>query len=274
MSHTTKAAERHQSEHTERECQERLSYSLDAAGLVGTWDWHIQSNNLYCDARLAALLSLDPRRSEAGVPPSEYPSAVHPEDVERTKEAIERAIATGEKFSHECRLIQGDGSLRWVLASGECRYDPDAKPLRFAGAVVDITARKLAEEQLRKRTHRLEAFDRVSKSISSDLDLERIVQTVTDIATELSGAKFGAFSTTYSTTGVNRSCSTPSRALRAKHSITSACLATRRSSSRRFVAGGSFGPLTYAPIRAMGRLGRTTACRKGTCRSSATLPCQ
>ena len=187
------AIERHLSEQAGRESQERMSHALNAAGLVGTWDWHSQSNIFHCDARLAALLSLDPRKFEDGAPLTDFPSAVHPEDIGRTKAAIERAFATGEKFSQECRLIQRDGSVRWVFASGECGYDADGKPLRFAGAVVDITCRKVAEEVLRKTTHRLEAFNRFSKTISSDLDLERIVQTVTDIATELSGAKFGAF---------------------------------------------------------------------------------
>src|SRR5262249_1651667 len=78
-------------------------------------------------------------------------------------------------------------------ARGECHYDRDGKPLRFSGAVVDVTARKRAEEALHSQTRRLETLNRFSGSISSDLNLERIVQTVTDIATELSGAKFGAF---------------------------------------------------------------------------------
>ena len=55
---------------------------------------------------------------------------------------------------------------------------------------VDVTARKHAEDALRNQTRRLETFNRLSsQSIATDLDLERIVQTVTDIATELSGAE-------------------------------------------------------------------------------------
>jgi len=53
---------------------------------------------------------------------------------------------------------------------------------------VDVTSRKHAEDALRNQTRRLETLNRLSKSIATDLDLERIVQTVTDIATELSGA--------------------------------------------------------------------------------------
>jgi two-component sensor histidine kinase len=57
----------------------------------------------------------------------------------------------------------------------------------------DITGRKRAEALLRKQTERLETLNRLATTISSDLDLERIVQRVTDMATTLTGAKFGAF---------------------------------------------------------------------------------
>jgi len=60
-------------------------------------------------------------------------------------------------------------------------------------SIVDISAMKTAQRALREQEHRLKILNRVARTISSDLDLERIVQSVTDIATEVTGAKFGAF---------------------------------------------------------------------------------
>jgi PAS domain S-box-containing protein len=57
----------------------------------------------------------------------------------------------------------------------------------------DITDRKQIEKNLRIEKHRFETLNSIAKSLSHDLDLQRIVQKVTDSATELSGAKFGAF---------------------------------------------------------------------------------
>lgn len=57
----------------------------------------------------------------------------------------------------------------------------------------DISDKKLAERKLAEQTKRLETLYRVSREIARDLNIERIVQTVTDIATEVSEAKFGAF---------------------------------------------------------------------------------
>jgi PAS domain S-box-containing protein len=60
-------------------------------------------------------------------------------------------------------------------------------------SIVDISALKAAQRALREQKQRLKILNRVARTISSDLDLERIVQTVTDIATEVSGARFGAY---------------------------------------------------------------------------------
>jgi PAS domain S-box-containing protein len=57
----------------------------------------------------------------------------------------------------------------------------------------DISDKKQAERKLAEQTKRLETLYRVSREIARDLNIERIVQTVTDIATEVSEAKFGAF---------------------------------------------------------------------------------
>lgn len=57
----------------------------------------------------------------------------------------------------------------------------------------DITGRKRAEQALREESRVLEILNETGKAIASQLDLEKIVQIVTDSATRLSGAQFGAF---------------------------------------------------------------------------------
>jgi signal transduction histidine kinase/CheY-like chemotaxis protein len=57
----------------------------------------------------------------------------------------------------------------------------------------DITERRRADETLRDETRVLELLNRTGTTLSSKLDLQALVQAVTDAATELSGAKFGAF---------------------------------------------------------------------------------
>ena len=57
----------------------------------------------------------------------------------------------------------------------------------------DITERRRAEEALRDETRVLEILNETGTIIASTLELQHLVQAVTDAATKLSGASFGAF---------------------------------------------------------------------------------
>ncbi|WP_147707868.1 type II toxin-antitoxin system ParD family antitoxin, partial [Microvirga massiliensis] len=126
--------------------EERLSFALDASGMVGTFDWHIPSDTFYSDPRFAAMFSVNPEKGGAGTPIADYMAGIHPDDRGRVAEAVNHTIATGQKYVQEYRLLQKDGTVRWIEARGECLYDDEGKPLRFPGAVVDITEHKRAEE--------------------------------------------------------------------------------------------------------------------------------
>jgi two-component sensor histidine kinase len=139
--------------------EERLSQALNAAGMVGTFDWYLQTDKVYADARFAELFAVDPASAAEGAPFAEYMAAIHPDDAKRISEALNRAIASGEKYVQEYRVCRKDGTVRWIEARGECLHDDHGKPVRFVGVVVDITTQKDAQEHerllLRETNHRL-----------------------------------------------------------------------------------------------------------------------
>jgi serine phosphatase RsbU (regulator of sigma subunit)/anti-sigma regulatory factor (Ser/Thr protein kinase) len=53
--------------------------------------------------------------------------------------------------------------------------------------------RDRAEQRLREESHIAETLRRIGETLARDLDTQRVVQTVTDAATEATGAAFGAF---------------------------------------------------------------------------------
>jgi two-component sensor histidine kinase len=129
--------------------EERLRQALNASGMVGTFDWHVQSDIFFSDARFAEMFSVDPAKADEGAPLAEYLAGIHPEDAERIANAVNLAVATGEKYVQEYRLLQKDGNTRWVETRGECLYGEDGKPVRFVGVVVDVTNQKNAQERQR-----------------------------------------------------------------------------------------------------------------------------
>ncbi|HEX5733236.1 MAG TPA: ATP-binding protein [Blastocatellia bacterium] len=58
---------------------------------------------------------------------------------------------------------------------------------------IEIGARKSIEDSLREQTEIIETINRVGQTLSAELDLKKLVQALTDAATELTGARFGSF---------------------------------------------------------------------------------
>ena len=61
------------------------------------------------------------------------------------------------------------------------------------GIVQDITAQMRTKEQLREQAEALQIINDVGRMLSAELDLKKLVQALTDAATSLVGAQFGAF---------------------------------------------------------------------------------
>ncbi len=86
-----------------------------------------------------------------------------------------------------------DGSYRHFAARGVPVLEEDGHIREWVGTCTDITERKLIEESLREQTEAVETVNAIGQVLSAELDLQRLVQAVTDAATELTGAQFGAF---------------------------------------------------------------------------------
>ena len=78
----------------------------------------------------------------------------HPDDVERNLE-LHRAQLAGETFRMEKRYVRKDGGIVWVDVCSEFTTDDRGRPTFSVTYVIDITARKHAEEAARESEQRL-----------------------------------------------------------------------------------------------------------------------
>lgn len=122
-----------------------------------------------------------------------WESIHHPETVAGFRRSWEEAIASGAPFEIESSLRARNGSYRWFLCRARPLVDEEGRVLRWFGTYTDIDRTKRVEFELREQARTLELLSETAAVVGSRLDLDGLLQEVTDIATRLSRAKFGAF---------------------------------------------------------------------------------
>ncbi|HEY8560825.1 MAG TPA: ATP-binding protein [Pyrinomonadaceae bacterium] len=73
--------------------------------------------------------------------------ATHPDDLGRTEEEFVAANKEHESFRLEYRLRRRDGEYAWAIDSAQPRFGENGEFLGYIGSVIDITERKLAEQE-------------------------------------------------------------------------------------------------------------------------------
>jgi PAS domain S-box-containing protein len=83
--------------------------------------------------------------------------AIHPDDLKRVLAEETEALGTLQPFDVEFRIINRSGELRWL----HCRALPHRRTsfeVVWEGVMLDVTARKLAEQSLREAGRRKDEF--------------------------------------------------------------------------------------------------------------------
>ncbi len=174
----------------EREAQaadERLRLALSAGNSIGIWDWDVGRDLVRADARFASLHGVDPAEAAAGVPVATFVRGLHPDDLPRVRDAIERATRGDGEFQSEYRLPRGDGAERWVSAQGRCIHDPDGRVARILGVSFDVSDRVAAEVALKAAVEEREFVIALTAHQRALLDPRAIVR----LSTETLGRRLG-----------------------------------------------------------------------------------
>jgi PAS domain S-box-containing protein len=103
-------------------------------------------------------------------------------------------IRRGEKIDHyETVRQRKDGAMLHVSLTVSPIKDSEGNIVGASKIARDITERRKAIEEIEAGRQTLQIVNRVGQTLSSELDLEKVVQSLTDAATKATGAAFGAF---------------------------------------------------------------------------------
>ena len=138
-----------------RKSETRLRLALDAAKM-GTFDWDVAGNHITWSRWHEELWGFAP--GEFGRTYESFASRQHPDDVEALTQEVSRCIAERVPFVQEFRVVWPDGSLHWVVGRGEFSFSADGVVDRMRGVVVEVTARREAEERRKEYAAALSAL--------------------------------------------------------------------------------------------------------------------
>jgi PAS domain S-box-containing protein len=136
----------------------RLALAEDVAGF-GVWELDVASNTMALSAGAAALSGF--ARVSMRVAGHEVVQRIHPDDLPRLGEAIQRAITLGTPYRIDCRVKQENGELLWIRSQAQVDV-VEGKTARITGAIIDITREKVLMEQLRENADRMDLAERAA----------------------------------------------------------------------------------------------------------------
>ena len=93
-------------------------------------------------------------------------SKTHPDDVEILHESIQKSAQTLEPWELEYRVLDDDGSIRWVFGNSLAEKMPNGD-IVWHGFVTDITANKEMTDTLR-RSQKMDALGNLTGGIAHD----------------------------------------------------------------------------------------------------------
>ncbi|MDB5841602.1 MAG: hypothetical protein JWQ23_3554 [Herminiimonas sp.] len=183
--------EHRQAQEAIRESEERFK-TVAKATTDAVWDWDLKSDCIWWSEGIHTLFGVPPEDIEPGT--VSWTGRIHPEDCKRVLDGIHQIIdGRGENWVDEYRFRCRDGSYAYVLDRGFVIRTPDGKAVRMVGGMSDLTVRKQAEQEACHATETQAGIVQAQKEIASaNLDLQAVMNLMTERARALTGATFGA----------------------------------------------------------------------------------
>jgi len=156
-----------------RELRRREAYLAEAQRLshTGSFGWRVSSGEIFWSDETFRIFEFAPS-SKVSMPM--ILERVHPQDMPSVEMAI-GAATRGEGIDLEHRLLMPDGRIKYLHVVGKAERD-ETGSIEVIGAVMDVTARKLTEIELRRSKTHLTDAQRLSRtgSVGMEVSTKRI----------------------------------------------------------------------------------------------------
>ncbi|MEY4760694.1 MAG: hypothetical protein RLZZ200_550 [Pseudomonadota bacterium] len=136
----------------------RLRLAVQAAN-VGFWEWEVGTGLVFFSPEWKRQLGYAEHELKDEF--ETWSNRVHPDDLGPVMERVRRYVEhPSAGFESEVRMRHRDGSWRWIYSSASMLFEAEGKPQRMLGCHIDVTERRLQEDQIRDHALRLQQSSR------------------------------------------------------------------------------------------------------------------
>ncbi|MEO5364871.1 MAG: PAS domain S-box protein [Magnetococcus sp. WYHC-3] len=123
---------------------------IRSAGMIGSWDWNPQTNELLWSDNIEEMFGMTPGTFAKTY--DAFLAAVHPDDRQYLTRMVDRAIQENANYDIDHRIVGSDGEIRWMAETGKVIRDDKGQVIRMLGVVRDITMSKDLERQVQEKS--------------------------------------------------------------------------------------------------------------------------
>ncbi len=150
-------------QHTQANLQRSQTTLIQAARIARFGAWSIElldldnfgANPVTWSDEMYQLMDYPPKEGNAPLSIYTFFEQLHPDDRQPVMDAARQAMADKRPWRTEFRVPCADASERLLVETGEFTFDAAGHPCSMHGAVIDITAQRQTENQLRDSEARL-----------------------------------------------------------------------------------------------------------------------
>jgi diguanylate cyclase (GGDEF)-like protein/PAS domain S-box-containing protein len=173
-------------EHALKLSEERFQLAVSGSN-DGVWDWNIVTDTWYYSPRFKQLVGYGDDEMKNSL--TALVARLHPEEQSMFSRALESHLRGEATFDVEIRLLARSGEYRWFRLRGQSVRDEQGEAVRMAGALTDVTEKKLAAAELFAEKERaLVTLASIADGVVTT-DTEGWVEYLNPVAEELTGWK-------------------------------------------------------------------------------------
>jgi PAS domain S-box-containing protein len=151
------------------ETNSKLQLASEIANL-GYWTNDLVKSKIQWSEEVYKIFELNPQSFQLTL--ENIKNCFHPDDAFELYSDLKLTFKSDTTKESERRIITGSGKIKWVLERINLIKDSDEKPLRLDGIVIDITKRKLHEQEISESNDRFKMIAKATIEAIVDWDIK------------------------------------------------------------------------------------------------------